>query len=364
MSPFGHAAGPPGVPIGSRPPASYFAAQMQANYSPRQTPTGRPAHPRQSSYDGYFPQQVAPHPIQSTPESMHKGQELPLQPFNAFVADASKSSQASTSTAESCPDEQNVTSAEFAARGATQNSNSDHKSIQGSVSPKNVPLPMEPEASEEATSVEHVSQPQVTLPTFSFGSANEKQDTGKTDSSLPSISFSIAPPSPAKRSESTYIPKITEVLDDADREANSNKIGDTVTTRSLANDLTCASCSMAISGRTLSAMTRRWHPDCFKCAHCGEGLEHVAFFEHQGKPYCHFDYQEVSFRPGCTNESAESLRPAIQPTMLSMQNANRRRELHHTRRPHSRETRLSRIALFLCGMRRPVSRPKIASQRC
>jgi len=45
-------------------------------------------------------------------------------------------------------------------------------------------------------------------------------------------------------------------------------------------------------------MGARWHPQCFKCSVCGEFLEHVSSYEHEGKPYCHLDYHE-QFAPRC-----------------------------------------------------------------
>lgn len=43
----------------------------------------------------------------------------------------------------------------------------------------------------------------------------------------------------------------------------------------------------------MHALGTTFHPSCFVCAHCSEGLEHVAFYEHDGLPYCHFDYHEL-----------------------------------------------------------------------
>ncbi|PWN90439.1 hypothetical protein FA10DRAFT_224366, partial [Acaromyces ingoldii] len=55
----------------------------------------------------------------------------------------------------------------------------------------------------------------------------------------------------------------------------------------------CANCRKWIGGRVVHAMDTTWHPSCFVCWHCDEHLEHVAFYEHEGKPYCHFDYHEL-----------------------------------------------------------------------
>ncbi len=35
------------------------------------------------------------------------------------------------------------------------------------------------------------------------------------------------------------------------------------------------------------------HPSCFVCAHCAEGLEHVAFLRTRWIAVCHFDYHEL-----------------------------------------------------------------------
>lgn len=56
----------------------------------------------------------------------------------------------------------------------------------------------------------------------------------------------------------------------------------------------CARCDTAIIGRIVSAMDRRWHPQCFQCSTCHTLLEHVSSYEHEGKAYCHMDYHDVS----------------------------------------------------------------------
>lgn len=40
----------------------------------------------------------------------------------------------------------------------------------------------------------------------------------------------------------------------------------------------CNNCALPISGRIVSAAGHRFHPECFRCYHCGEGLECVAFY--------------------------------------------------------------------------------------
>ncbi|KAG0143223.1 hypothetical protein CROQUDRAFT_724690 [Cronartium quercuum f. sp. fusiforme G11] len=58
------------------------------------------------------------------------------------------------------------------------------------------------------------------------------------------------------------------------------------------SSLFCAGCQQIIAGRVVNALNKRWHPDCFTCEHCGLALEHVAFYEHEGKAYCGVDYDE------------------------------------------------------------------------
>ena len=40
----------------------------------------------------------------------------------------------------------------------------------------------------------------------------------------------------------------------------------------------CAQCQLPIAGRIVSAAGERFHPECFTCFNCGEGLECVAFY--------------------------------------------------------------------------------------
>lgn len=62
--------------------------------------------------------------------------------------------------------------------------------------------------------------------------------------------------------------------------------------------LDCGGCGKSISGKVLSAMGKKWHPDHFTCTKCNTSLEHVAFFEQDGLPYCHLDFHEL-FSPRC-----------------------------------------------------------------
>lgn len=136
-------------------------------------------------------------------------------------------------------------------------------------------------------SISEESKPDV--PTFSFSADDDPPPTG------PSISFSVAPPTPKEQSTSEYFPKVLDPSPST--QATPSPAQPTVpaqpTTTSLSNDMLCGGCNLPIAGKVVSAMKRRWHPDCFTCTHCATSLEHVAFYEHDGRPYCHFDYHEV-----------------------------------------------------------------------
>ncbi|MCO5565879.1 hypothetical protein L7F22_019554 [Adiantum nelumboides] len=62
---------------------------------------------------------------------------------------------------------------------------------------------------------------------------------------------------------------------------------------SIGSGAACATCQKWIGGRVVHAMSHTFHPDCFVCSYCSEALEHVAFYEHEGRPYCHFDFHEL-----------------------------------------------------------------------
>lgn len=81
----------------------------------------------------------------------------------------------------------------------------------------------------------------------------------------------------------------------------------------------CTTCYQHISGRIVSALGSRFHPECFRCYHCGEKLEHVGFFPEPEKNraaraqavgarvedmekrfFCHLDFHEL-FSPRCKN---------------------------------------------------------------
>lgn len=55
----------------------------------------------------------------------------------------------------------------------------------------------------------------------------------------------------------------------------------------------CAGCGLPMSGEVFNAMGKKWHTDCFSCAHCHKPFPDNAFFEKDGKPYCETDFKEL-----------------------------------------------------------------------
>ncbi|CDW52536.1 PDZ and LIM domain containing protein [Trichuris trichiura] len=56
---------------------------------------------------------------------------------------------------------------------------------------------------------------------------------------------------------------------------------------------TCNKCQRAIVGDTLTAMERKWHPECFCCAHCHQPFGNSCFFLEEGKPFCEKDWNAL-----------------------------------------------------------------------
>ena len=58
----------------------------------------------------------------------------------------------------------------------------------------------------------------------------------------------------------------------------------------------CAGCGFGIAGRSLNALGKNWHVECFTCQQCGCLLfgagasDPGKFYEHEGLPYCCADY--------------------------------------------------------------------------
>jgi len=55
----------------------------------------------------------------------------------------------------------------------------------------------------------------------------------------------------------------------------------------------CAYCSKAIEGRCITAMFRKFHPECFVCSFCLKQLNKGTFKEQGDKPYCHMCFDRL-----------------------------------------------------------------------
>jgi LIM domain len=142
---------------------------------------------------------------------------------------------------------------------------------------------------------------QASVPTIALPDGDESDDcdvAAKASVDIPSISLpgdneqpvvGDSEPSPVDREKPAVSVTSVSLSSLADERASQP------TMTSLSSSLVCAGCSLPIAGRILSTMKRRWHPECFVCSHaeCDENLEHVAFHESAGRPWCHFHYHEV-----------------------------------------------------------------------
>ncbi|XP_013375786.1 PREDICTED: paxillin isoform X3 [Chinchilla lanigera] len=54
----------------------------------------------------------------------------------------------------------------------------------------------------------------------------------------------------------------------------------------------CGGCARAILENYISALNTLWHPECFVCRECFTPFVNGSFFEHDGQPYCEVHYHE------------------------------------------------------------------------
>eukprot|EP00112_Aurelia_sp_Birch-Aquarium-sp1_P004379 Seg1494.10 transcript_id=Seg1494.10/GoldUCD/mRNA.D3Y31 product=Paxillin protein_id=Seg1494.10/GoldUCD/D3Y31 len=52
----------------------------------------------------------------------------------------------------------------------------------------------------------------------------------------------------------------------------------------------CSGCDRAIMDNYISALNGHWHPECFVCMECHQPFQGGSFFEHEGMPYCEMHY--------------------------------------------------------------------------
>ncbi|XP_056115365.1 paxillin isoform X3 [Rhinichthys klamathensis goyatoka] len=63
----------------------------------------------------------------------------------------------------------------------------------------------------------------------------------------------------------------------------------------------CGGCARAILENYISALSSLWHPECFVCRECFTPFINGSFFEHDGQPYCevHYHSRRGSLCSGC-----------------------------------------------------------------
>ncbi|XP_074596615.1 paxillin [Brevipalpus obovatus] len=63
----------------------------------------------------------------------------------------------------------------------------------------------------------------------------------------------------------------------------------------------CGACNMPITDDYISALNNVWHPDCFVCRDCKCPFLGGSFFDHEGQPYCetHYHAKRGSLCAGC-----------------------------------------------------------------
>lgn len=139
---------------------------------------------------------------------------------------------------------------------------------------------------------------QVDSPSIHISSDTSEEDE-EVEGPIASISISVSSSNIAQRSTTTTT--ITGTNDTCSHQHH-HKHGHDIARQAVAapasassvgSGASCATCQKWIGGRVVHAMNLTFHPDCFVCCHCSEHLEHVAFYEHEGRPYCHFDYHEL-----------------------------------------------------------------------
>ncbi|XP_070557778.1 paxillin-like [Ptychodera flava] len=79
---------------------------------------------------------------------------------------------------------------------------------------------------------------------------------------------------------------------------------------------TCSKCDEKISGTVITALTKKWHPDCFKCNKCKENLRGKTFFKDKdGEPLCEDDYTE---HEAARCENAKCKKPIVGEIVVAL----------------------------------------------
>ncbi|XP_052802638.1 leupaxin-like isoform X2 [Mya arenaria] len=64
----------------------------------------------------------------------------------------------------------------------------------------------------------------------------------------------------------------------------------------------CGGCGRAIVDNYISGLNRHWHPECFACWECHQPFNGGSFFDYEGLPYCenHYHLKRGSLCAGCS----------------------------------------------------------------
>ncbi|KAL1917729.1 uncharacterized protein VTP21DRAFT_3563 [Calcarisporiella thermophila] len=149
-------------------------------------------------------------------------------------------------------------------------------------------------AANDNKSTEQWTTPQAKNAAMKYPSVAQ-MESNETQPPIPSISVGDnAAPTSIPSISVGPIPTISFGDSAGDAEAEKRPIASTLS----AAGLKCAGCGEHIRGIVVTALGKSWHPDHFICKHCGQSLEHIAYYERDGYPYCHVDYHEL-FSPRC-----------------------------------------------------------------
>lgn len=63
----------------------------------------------------------------------------------------------------------------------------------------------------------------------------------------------------------------------------------------------CGGCNRPITENYISALNGQWHPECFVCRDCRQPFNGGSFYDHEGQPYCetHYHAKRGSLCAGC-----------------------------------------------------------------
>uniref|UniRef100_A0A1W7RA34 Paxillin n=1 Tax=Hadrurus spadix TaxID=141984 RepID=A0A1W7RA34_9SCOR len=63
----------------------------------------------------------------------------------------------------------------------------------------------------------------------------------------------------------------------------------------------CGGCNRPITENYISALNSQWHPECFVCRDCRQPFNGGSFYDHEGQPYCetHYHAKRGSLCAGC-----------------------------------------------------------------